>query len=151
MILSGLTRDWGYDCGCWVINYIIVFAESLVILHSNYCFNFLQTYRLYQKITRIRGLRSLKRRHQQGRKLIGRGIRSIFFAVGMPSVQLMAVSLHFDQSVIHQILTKVNVVAQLGRRVDVQKRVRVIKLEELRQRCQQKHQQKRDWIAIITR
>ena len=118
------------------INYIIVFAEALVILHSNYCFNFLQTIRLYQMITRIRELRSLKRLHQQGRKLIGGGIRSTFFAVGMPSVQLMAVALRFVRSVIHQILTKASVMAKLIRGVGVQKRVWVIELEELRPRCQ---------------
>ena len=51
------------------INYIIVFAESLVILHSNYCFNCWNTYRYYQKWTKIRGMRSLKRRHQRRRRL----------------------------------------------------------------------------------
>ena len=126
------------------INYIIVFAESLIILHSNYCFNCLQTYRYYQKRTKIRGLGSLKRRHQQGRRLIGGGIRSMFFAVEMPSVRLMAVSLRFVQSVIHQMLKKASVVAKLGRRVGVRKRVWVIELEELQPRCQQNHQQKRD-------
>ena len=47
-------------------------------------------------------------------------------------------------------IEKANMVTQLGRRVGVRKHGRVIGLQELQQRCQQKQQQKQGWIVVIT-